>query len=76
VWPDTMGTISQSIGVCPLCGDVALLEFEAVSGLGRRPSDVRLSDVACKNERCKHFVSSDRVMRQRGRGLAANERPA
>jgi hypothetical protein len=58
--------MSQSLGSCPLCGDTALLEYTSVTTEEMNRPDIRLADVACKNERCKNYVPSDRIDAARG----------
>jgi hypothetical protein len=53
--------MSQQLGTCPLCGDTALLEYTAIRAEEMTQPDMRLTDVACKSEDCKNFISSERV---------------
>ena len=59
--------MSQTIGICPLCGEGELLEHTAITAEEMAQPEMRLTDVACKNEGCKKYISSDRVVAALGR---------
>ena len=61
------GSMSQTIGHCPLCGEDALLEYTGITTEEMTQPAIRLTDVACKNRGCKNYVSSDRVVTALGR---------
>ena len=61
------GSMSRSIGHCPLCGEDALLEYTGITAEEMTQPAIRLTDVACKNSGCKNYVSSDRVVTALGR---------
>ena len=47
--------MSQTIGICPLCGEGELLEHTAITAEEMAQPEMRLTDVACKNEGCKNL---------------------
>ena len=61
------GYMSQTIGTCPLCGESALLEYTGITAEEMTQPAMRLTDVACKNEGCKNYISTDRVVAALGR---------
>lgn len=58
--------MTQQLGSCPLCADTALLDYTPVTVEQTTGLDTRLTDVACRNECCKNYISSERVKATRG----------